>query len=125
MRTNAAGKLTLAALMCALTAILAQIHIPLPPVPVNLGIRATVQPVLGEGTTLLLEKAAAGELQQSVSLAEAVDAPVEKGTSLGTLTVSGGDGVVAEIPLLAGEDVPRITYGQMLLRLLQTAFLAA
>ena len=50
---------------------------------------------------------------------------MEKGTSLGTLTVSGGDGVVAEIPLLAGEDVPRITYGQMLLRLLQTAFLAA
>lgn len=38
MRTNAAGKLTLAALMCALTAILAQIHIPLPPVPVNLAL---------------------------------------------------------------------------------------
>jgi len=97
---------------------------PLPPVSVNLGTQATVQPVLGEGTTLLLEKAAVGELRQSVSLAEAAEAPVEQGARLGTLTVSSGDEVVAEIPLLAGEAVPRITYGQMLLRLLQTAFLA-
>ena len=38
MRTNATGRLTLAALMCALTAVLAQIQIPLPPVPVNLAL---------------------------------------------------------------------------------------
>ena len=31
---------------------------------------------------------------------------------------------VAEIPLLAGEEVPRVTYGQMFLRLLRTACLA-
>lgn len=38
MRTNATGRLTLAALMCALTAVLAQIQFPLPPVPVNLAL---------------------------------------------------------------------------------------
>lgn len=38
MRTNATGRLTLAALMGALTAVLAQIQIPLPPVPVNLAL---------------------------------------------------------------------------------------
>lgn len=38
MRIAATGKLTLAALMCALTAVLAQIQIPLPPVPVNLAL---------------------------------------------------------------------------------------
>ena len=38
MRPNAAGRLTLAALLCALTAVLAQIQIPLPPVPVNLAL---------------------------------------------------------------------------------------
>ena len=97
---------------------------PLPPVPVTLGTRATVQPVLGEGGALLLEKAKAGELQQSVTLAESAAAPVAVGDQLGTLTVTAGGEVVAELPLLAGEEVPRITYGQMLLRLLQTAFLS-
>lgn len=97
---------------------------PLAPVPVELGTQATVQPVLGEGSALLLEKSKAGDLQQSVTLAESVAAPVAVGTPLGTLTVTSGEEVVAEIPLLAGEEVPRITYGQLLLRVLQTAFLS-
>ena len=46
------------------------------------------------------------------------------GDRLGTLTVTSGEEVVAEIPLLAGEEVPRVTYGQMFLRLLRTACLA-
>ncbi len=96
----------------------------LPPVPVELGIQATVQPVPGEGGTLLLEKAKAGNLSQSVTLEESVAAPVALGDRLGTLTVFSGEEAVAEIPLLAGEEVPRITYGQMLLRLLRTACLA-
>ncbi len=96
----------------------------LPPVPVELGAQATVQPVLGEGGTLLLEKAKAGDLRQSVALEEGVPAPVALGDRLGTLTVTSGEEVVAEIPLLAGEEVPRVTYGQMLLRLLRTACLA-
>ena len=97
---------------------------PLAPIPVTLGTQATVQPVLGEGTALLLEKSKAGDLRQTVTLAESVEAPVAIGTQLGNLTVTSGEDVVAEIPLLAGEDVPRVTYGQMLLRLLKTAFLA-
>ena len=97
---------------------------PLPPVPVVLGTQATVQPVLGEGATLLLERAKAGNLQQSVTLLEKIDAPVTAQTQLGTLTITSGDEAVAEIPLLSGEEVPRITYGQMLGRLLKTAFLS-
>ena len=96
----------------------------LPPVPVELGAQATVQPVLGEGGTLLLEKAKAGNLVQSVELEEQVTAPVALGDRLGTLTVTSGEEVVAEIPLLAGEEVPRVTYGQMLARLLREACLA-
>ena len=96
----------------------------LPPVPVTLGTQATVQPVLGEDSALLLEKSRAGDLQQSVTLEPSVAAPVAKGDPLGTLTVTSGEDVVAELPLVAGEDVPRITYGQMLMRLLRMAFLA-
>ena len=95
----------------------------LPPVAVELGTQATVQPVLGDGNTLLLEKELAGNLSQAVTLAQSVTAPVVFGTELGVLTVYAGDAVVAEIPLLAGEEVPRITYGQMLRTLLRRAFL--
>ena len=98
----------------------------LPPVSVSLGTQATVQPVLGEDTHLLLEKTLAGDLRQAVSLPESLEAPVAAGEPIGTLIVTSGSGeTVAELPLLAGEEVPRITFVQMLLRVLQAAFLSA
>ena len=56
--------------------------------PVSLGTQATVQPVLGENTHLLLEKTKAGSLQQLVTLADSVEAPVAAGSQLGTLTIT-------------------------------------
>ena len=96
---------------------------PLPPVPVTLGTQATVQPVLGEENQLLLEKAKTGELSQSVTLESSVQAPVAVGDRLGTLTVTSEGEVLAELPLLAGEEVPRITFRQMLPRVLRIACL--
>ena len=95
----------------------------LPPVPVTLGTQATVQPVLGEENQLLLEKAKTGELSQSVTLESSVQAPVAVGDRLGTLTVTFGEEVLVELPLLAGEEVPRITFRQMLPRVLRIACL--
>ena len=86
-------------------------------------LEATVQPVLGENTHLLLEKAKAGSLQQLVTLADSVEAPVAAGSQLGTLTITSGEEVVAELPILAGEEIPRVTFGQMLVQMLRTAFL--
>ena len=40
MRSKTTQKLTLSALLCALCAVLAQIHIPLPPVPISLSLLA-------------------------------------------------------------------------------------
>ena len=99
-------------------------EVALPPIPVTLGTQATVQPILNQNSTLLLEKTKATNLQQSLTLVDTVEAPVENGNVLGTLTISSGEEILAEIPVLAGEAVPRITYGQMLLRLLKMAFLA-
>ena len=98
---------------------------PLAPVPVTLGIQATVQPVLGEGGELLVEKTQAGNLTQSVELVETVEAPVAVGDQLGTMTVTCGEETIAQIPILAGEAVPRVTFAQMLLRMLQMALLCA
>ncbi|MCI2058817.1 MAG: D-alanyl-D-alanine carboxypeptidase [Oscillibacter sp.] len=97
---------------------------PLAPVPVELGTQATAQPVLSE-KTLLLEKTKAAKLTKTVSLAPRVKAPVKKGDALGTLTVTGAGGEkIAEIPIVSGESVPRITWSQMTLRLLRSALLA-
>lgn len=98
---------------------------PLAPIPVELGTQATCQPVLGEGATLLLEKAKAGNLQQSVEIVENLTAPVAAGDELGTLTVTTAEGeTVAVIPIVAGETVARLTFSQVLRKLLQTALLA-
>ena len=48
-----------------------------------------------------------------------------KGDPLGTLTVSSGGETLAEIPLTAGEDVPRLTWGALALEYLRAAFLGA
>ena len=98
---------------------------PLAPIPVELGTQATCQPVLGGGTALLLEKAQAGSLQQSVEIVESLTAPVAAGDALGTLTVTTAEGQsIAVIPIVAGENVPRLTFSQVLRKLLRTALLA-
>lgn len=96
---------------------------PLTPIPVRLGTQAQVMPVLGEGSAVLLEKAQAGSLGQTVTMTEWVEAPVEKGQRLGTLSVTSGNTVLTEIPLVAEAAVPRLTYGQLLTKLLHKAFL--
>lgn len=95
----------------------------LPPVPVTLGVHGTVQPVLTSENTLLVEKTLANGLTKEVALAESVAAPVYAGDTLGQLTVRDAAGnTVAELPILAGEDVGHVTFVQMLGRCLARGF---
>lgn len=95
----------------------------LPPVPVTLGVRGTVQPVLTSENTLLVEKTLANGLTKEVALAESVAAPVYAGDTVGQLTVRDAAGnTVAELPILAGEDVGHVTFVQMLGRCLARGF---
>ena len=95
----------------------------LPPVPVMFGVRGTVQPVLTSENTLLVEKTLANSLTKEIALAESVAAPVYAGDTLGQLTVRDAAGnTVAELPILAGEDVGHVTFVQMLGRCLARGF---
>lgn len=96
----------------------------LPPVPVLLGEAETVQPVLSQTPCVLLEKAQAGGLTKSVELCENVEAPVEAGQTLGTMTVTAGDQVVAVVPIVAASAVERLSVGGIFQRLLRGLFLA-
>ena len=90
---------------------------PLPAVPVTLGARRQVQAVLPQGSVLLLEKNRANALAQSLTLREAVEAPVEQGDTLGSLDLFTTDGtLLSSLPLLAGESVARLTWRQLFCR---------
>ena len=94
----------------------------LTPVPVELGTAETVTPVLSDqGRRLLVERSQAAGVERTVELAESVEAPVEAGQQLGQVTVTAGDTVVAAVPILAGEAVPRLTWSDMFLRMLRWA----
>ena len=89
-------------------------------VPVKLGRAPSVKAVLEAGK-LLVGKGQAGSLSQTVTLREDLVAPVEKGQTVGTLTVQCGDATLAELPLTAADTVERMTWGDLFVRLLRCA----
>ena len=96
----------------------------LSPVTVVLGKAETVQPVLQSRDALLVEKASAAGITREISLAETVNAPVEEGQTLGTLTVKNGDSVLAEIPLVAETAVEKLRWRDLFAELLRRLWMA-
>lgn len=92
----------------------------LQPVFVRLGVRSSVQPRLTEDDTLLLEKSRANGLVTEAELADELPAPVAAGDRVGTLFVRDAAGAeIAALPIFAAEDVPKVSFGQMLVRALK------
>ena len=88
-------------------------------VPVKLGTEDSVPVALAEEKQLLVEK---GQLQQvniRTELEETVTAPVSRGQRLGTMTVTVGEQVLAQIPLVAGSEVAKLTWWQLFRQTLQ------
>ena len=96
---------------------------PLAAIPVELGTAASVMPEVSGDQNMLLTKDKLGTLTVQTEMEPVLSAPVEKGQRVGTLTVTAGDEMLAELPLVAAESVERLSYGQILLRCLQMAFL--
>lgn len=100
--------------LCDLTA-----AVPLPTIPVTLGQAESVQPMYGEDARMLLEKQNAGLLRYVPALLETIEAPVLIGQTLGAVQVYSGDTLLAEIPVTAAEEIPRMTVWQIMALLLQ------
>ena len=91
-------------------------------IPVELGTADTVQPVLSsEGRRILIRQSQLADLERTVTMDGSVAAPVKQGQTVGQVTVTSGGEVLTTVPILAGEDVPRLTWGQTFLRLLRRA----
>ena len=89
-------------------------------VPVRLGTQERVTPVLQTDAPVLVDKALAAGVQSTVQLAERVTAPVEQGQTLGMLTVASNGQTLAEIPLVAPEAIPALTWWDVFLQMLKT-----
>ena len=94
-------------------------------VPVTLGQTDSVAAVPQQVPQLLVEKSKQGNITTEVTLFPSADAPVAKGQSLGTLTVRAGEEVLAEVPLVAETEVPRLTWGQVTVRILRRVAMTA
>ena len=77
-------------------------------VPVTLGEAERVEARLDGERAVVVPRAAVNALETEITLPGHVDAPVERGQTLGTMTLRADGRVVAETPLLAAEDVGRI-----------------
>ena len=87
-------------------------------VPVTLGKSDFVRAVPGTAESLLIDKAQKNSVTTEVTLEESVKAPVSQGQRLGTMTIKSGGQILAEIPLVAEEAVPRLSYWDIFVDLL-------
>ena len=96
-----------------------------PAVPVELGTAKTVSPQLGEDGTLLVEKSLRSTVTAQVELEETVEAPVSRGQRRGTLTYRSGEQILRQIPLVAQQEVPRLSWKQMFGKVFRRIAMAA
>jgi D-alanyl-D-alanine carboxypeptidase (penicillin-binding protein 5/6) len=77
-------------------------------VPVWLGTSPKLPLVVGRDVVVTLPKSWRGKTKVQLAYETPVRAPVQRGTALGRLTVTGTGMSDVELPLLAGVDVPRL-----------------
>ena len=94
-------------------------------VPVTLGQADSVAAVPDKIPQLLVERAKLPDVSAEVSLSTQADAPIVQGQHLGTLTIRAGEEILAEVPLVAASEVPRLTWGQVTVRILQRVAMSA
>ncbi len=93
-------------------------------VPVKLGTAEFAQAIPAENKPILIDKGQKDSISTEYTLEETVDAPVSKGQKLGMLTVKAGQQVLTQVPLVAKEAVPRLTFGEIFFQLLQKLTMA-
>ena len=93
-------------------------------VPVTLGVADAVRAVPGEEAELLIDKGQRDQVTTEVVLEEKVNAPVSKGQRLGTMTIKAGEQVLMQVPMVAQDAVPRLTWWDLFVQILQKLAMA-
>ena len=82
-------------------------------VAVHLGKQDSVPVELVERREILVDKAKRTSLSARVELAQVVPAPVEKGQRVGTISVYSDQRMLIQLPLVAAENVAKLTFGDV------------
>lgn len=93
-------------------------------IPVKLGTQKYVTAVPVEDNKLLVDKGQRNEVTIQVSLEDSLTAPVSKGQKVGMLTIRVGQQVLSQVPMVAGEAVPRLTWWELFIQVLQKIAMA-
>ena len=91
-------------------------------IKVNKGVADSIALQTTEKLKLLLPKPAKGEITETITLPESIDAPVKKGDKIGTVTFVSGDETLGAVDIVAKEDVDRLNITHTLLWLLRALF---
>jgi D-alanyl-D-alanine carboxypeptidase (penicillin-binding protein 5/6) len=93
-------------------------------VPVKLGTATAVKAVPSKQAQMLIDRSQRGSVTTEVVLEESVTAPVSRGQRLGTLTVRAGQQVLSQIPLVAEEPVPKLSWAELFGKVLRQIAMA-
>ena len=93
-------------------------------VNVKLGTQKSVTAVPAEDVKFLLDKGQVDQVTTQILLEGTIAAPVSKGQKVGTLTVRVGEQVLAQVPMVATQTVPRLTWWDLFLQVLQRMAMA-
>lgn len=93
-------------------------------VPVLLGAAPAVETVLSQTGGLLVDKGQKAGITTQIELLDQIEAPVSQGQRLGTMQLHCQGQILAQIPLVAKNAVPRLDYGDILTLILRRALMA-
>lgn len=92
----------------------------LAPVTIKGGIAETVPLTLSSADSILVAKGRSADVSRTVEVPTEAEAPVEKGAQLGQAIFSLDGQVLAKLPILAGEAVPRMNFSWAFMILLKS-----
>ena len=95
-----------------------------PTVPVELGTSSAVAAAPGSSASLLVDKGQKSSITTEITLEESVPAPVTQGQRLGTMTLKSGEQILAQIPLVAAEGIPRLTWWDLMVKIFRQLCMA-
>lgn len=91
-------------------------------IEVKNGMKKQVKLECSGATDMVVTKGSSDKTQQSITLTESIDAPVKKGTKVGTLTFTLDSKEVASFDILTTEDVEKMSFSAVLAELVSALF---
>ena len=93
-------------------------------VQVRLGEQSLFTPVLQGAAPILVNKSELAQVEKRVTMEPELTAPIEKGQQLGSLTVTAGERVLAEIPIVSPVSIPKLSLWQITCNILRRLCMA-